>query len=270
MGSKTTTAISFVVVCFCLLCAVHAASAASFEELRPFLAVQRFNWKEYDEGRRLLKESGELYSAGVVLGMGFDSSLTLKGKAELFGGEVGYDGETQGPNHVPLTTEVTYLGMREEVDLGYRLPLKRLSLEPFAGLGYRWWLRDLQDSTTSSGEPVYGYTETWQTFYGRFGARGKIDIAPALSVFAEGGGKYPFYTGNTVDFVNTGDVTFRPGAKLSAFAGTGVSYRQLKLSVNYEGFRYSRSPMKTVGNQQFFQPKSSSDLLGVSLGWNFR
>lgn len=254
----------------CSVCCIHPASAASFEELTPFFSVQHFDWSEYFGGKRLLKEEGELYSAGVVLGSVTDASLTLRLKEELFGGVIGYNGETQGANPIPVRTDVNYFGNRQDFDLGYRLPADYLRLEPFAGVGYRWWLRDLQNSTTASGQTVSGYTETWQTAYCRLGARGRYQNDAGWSVFAEGGAKYPFYTGNSVDFAGVGTTTFHPGGRWSAFAEGGITYRRFKLALSYEGFRFSQSPIKTVGTQGFFQPDSSSDLLGVSLGWNFR
>lgn len=253
---------------FSLCCAIPA-SAASFEELTPYLSGQYFTWEEFSGGRRLLKESGPLFSGGILLGACTDFGLTLRGKGELFGGEVDYDGETQPPNSVPVKTKVSYFGTRQEFDLGYRISSGAMRVEPFGGLGYRWWLRGLQDSS-SAGKKVYGYTEVWQTAYLRAGARGRYLTPSGLSIFAEGGAKYPFYTGNTVDFTTTGTTTFRPGGKWSGFAESGITYRRIRVALFYEGFRFSESPKKLVGNQIFFQPDSSSGIFGLSLGWAFR
>lgn len=252
------------------ICCAIPASAASLEELTPFLSVQQYTWEEFSDGRRLLKESGQLVSGGLLVGAGSDHSLTLRARGELFGGVVDYDGETQAPDPVPVETEVNYLGVRTHFDLGYRVPSGELRIEPFGGLGYRWWLRDLEDSRASTGQRVSGYTESWLSWYGRLGARGSYLTSAGLSLFAEGGALYPFYTGNTVDFVGEGKTTFRPQGRLSGFAEAGASWRELRLSLYYEGFRWGRSPVKLVGIQGFLQPESTSDILGLSLGWNFR
>jgi hypothetical protein len=244
--------------------------AATFDELTPFLSSQYFTWREYREGRRLLRESGPLFSGGVTVGAVTDFGLTLRGKSEIFGGEMDYNGQTQAMNPVPVRTDVVYFGTREEFDLGYRFRYPSARIEPFAGIGYRWWLRDLHDSSSATGEPVSGYTESWQTAYGRFGARGRYETPSGLTLFAEGGAKYPFYTGNSVDFAFAGVTTFRPGGKWSAFGETGLLYRRVKVAVTYEGFRYSQSPLKVVGAARYFQPESSSDIVGLSLGWAFR
>lgn len=274
---------TIVVAVLLSLCCALPASAASLEEITPYLSVQQYTWEEFSEGRRLLKESGQLVSAGILVGASTDFSLTLRAKAELFGGTVDYDGETQAPNPLPVETDVNYFGVRNEVDFGYRTTFYRtastsspgtgseeLRFEPFAGLGYRWWLRDLEDSTASTGQRVSGYTEEWLSGYGRLGARGSYRPGPTVSLFAEGGALYPFYTGNTVDFVGSGETTFRPRGRVSGFAEAGVSWRQLRISFNYEGFRWGRSPVKRVGNSGFLQPQSTSDLMGLSVGWNFR
>ncbi|OGU05614.1 MAG: hypothetical protein A2075_24295 [Geobacteraceae bacterium GWC2_58_44] len=256
-------------VIFSICCAV-SASAASLDELTPFLSGQHLVWEEFSDGRRLLKESGQLLSGGIVIGAGTEFSMTLRGKAEIFGGVVDYDGETQAPDPVPVRTQVNYFGFRNQFDLGYRVTSGTLGIEPFGGVGHRFWLRDLESSTSSTGRRVSGYTELWQTGYGRLGARGRY-LAPAgVSIFAEGGAMHPFYTGNTVDFVGSGTTTFRPRGKWSGFAETGATWRQLKVALFYEGFRWSKSPEKPVGDKRFFQPESSSDLLGMSLGWAFR
>ena len=252
------------------ICNVVPVLAASFDELTPYLSGQHFNWKEYSDGRRLLKESGALYSGGILVGGVTDFAMTLRGRAEIFGGEVGYDGETQAPGSDPVRTDVTYFGTRQEFDLGYRISFGGNRIEPFVGLGYRWWLRGLQDSTSESGEPASGYTEWWQTAYARAGARWRHLWPSGAALNGEAGARYPFYTGNSVDFTNSGVTTFRPGGKLSGFAEGGVTYSRFKLNFFYEGLRFSQSSKKLVGTQYFFQPESSSDTFGLSVGWAFR
>ena len=259
----------FLLVLLAVLAHALPASALTFEELTPYLSGQYFTWDESINGRRLLKESGPLVSAGVVAGFTTASSWTIKGRAEVFGGRIGYDGETQAPVSAKVQTDVNYFGTRQELDLGYRISSGNLGIEPFAGLGYRWWLRDLQDTSTA-GMRVSGYTELWQTGYCRLGARARYLAPRRAAFFAEGGAKYPFYTGNSVDFAGSGVMTLQPVGRWSGFAETGVAWRHLKLTLSYEAFRYSRSPLAAAGNLLFFQPDSSSDLVGLSLGWAFR
>ena len=263
----------FLLAALCAACCAVPVTAAPLDELTPYLSGQHLTWSESAAGRRLLKESGALFSGGIlaefVTPPAASVSLTLRGREELFGGVVDYAGETQAPNPVPVNTEVSYLGTRQELDLGCRYSADSWNLEPFGGAGYRWWLRELHNSSSATGDPVSGYTEYWQTAYLRMGARGRYRDPSGVSFFAEGGAKYPFYTGNSVDFAGSGVTTFRPGAEWSGFAEAGASYRHLRLALSYEGFRFSTSPLVQIGTKAFFQPESSSDIFGLSLGWAF-
>ncbi|WP_224961341.1 hypothetical protein [Geomonas subterranea] len=251
-----------------VLCCAMPASAGRVEELTPYFSTQYFTWQERIDGRRLLKEEGPLFSVGARLGAVTDSSLTVRGKAELFGSEVGYRGETQAPNPAPVHTRVTYLGTEAEADLGYRLRPAAVVVEPFGGIGYRYWLRDLQDSRTSDGTQVSGYTEEWMVGYCRLGARAATTAA-GMNLVAAGGAKFPFYVGNTIDFAGSGETTFHPKGRWSGFAEAGGSYRSFTMSVYYEGFRFQRSDLKMVQGTAYFQPDSSSDIFGMRLGWTF-
>jgi hypothetical protein len=254
----------------CAACCALPAAAASLDELTPYLTGNYFTWREFSGGRRLLKESGPLFAGGAVAELVTVSALTLRGRAEIFGGVVNYDGETQ--EQIPVKTEVSYLGTKQEFDLGYRYAADGWHLEPFTGLGYRWWLRGLHDSTAVDGQPASGYTEYWRTGYLRLGMRGRYRTASGASLFAEGGAKYPFYTANDSDPFGNGVHTYRPGGDWSSFAETGVSYRRLKLSLSYEGFRFSPSPVVVVvfnGVNLLHQPESVSSIIGLNLGWSF-
>ncbi|HTP64299.1 MAG TPA: hypothetical protein VMJ66_02830 [Geobacteraceae bacterium] len=247
-----------------------------------FPSFQYFTWEEYlPGGSRALKEEGLVVGTGGTARLNlYDRKLMLKLKGEIFGGDVDYNGHTQNnPSNSarsfrPVNTDVVYFGVKAESDLGWRVPVNAFSIEPFAGLGYRWWLRDLQSSMTldANGNPllVAGSTEYWMSFYGRFGARGTWAVADDVTLFAEGGAKYTFYNENRAD-VPGGSVTVRPGNEWAAFGEIGVTYKRFRPSVYYEGFRYSRSsvvliPFTTAG---VYQPRSDSDIVGVNFSWVF-
>ncbi|WP_243373221.1 hypothetical protein [Geotalea sp. SG265] len=270
--------LAMVTATVCLI--ASTAGAAQFggvEEISAYLAPHYFQWEEFHQGEKLLREQGWLMGAGgtarVNLLKAEAGSLMATGRAELFGGIVDYDGQTQGPDNLPVKTDVNYFGTREDVDLGWRISQQKLSVEPFFGLGARWWLRDLDDSTTvnRSGVPVMvnGYTEDWRSFYLRLGGRFDVVLTDDWRLFAEGGAKYPFYTENAVE-ISGDDVTIKPDGRWSGFAEVGARYNKLKLSLFYEGFRYDQSPGVVVGTFRYFQPISKSDIFGLRFGWAFR
>jgi hypothetical protein len=183
---------------------------------------------------------------------------------------VHYNGQTQDGE--PVKTDVIYFGTKAESDLGWRFACGSGSFEPFAGLGYRWWLRALQSSVTDDANrfPVNGASESWQSFYTRVGGRAAWSFTREFTLFAEAGGKYPFHNENRADFPGTDGVTIRPGSEWSAFAEIGVTYKRFRPTLYYEGFRFSRSPVVPIGNNLgVLQPRSDSDIFGINLGWVF-
>lgn len=258
-----------------------AAEKDVVEEWYLYPSVQYFTWEEFSGGKRLLKEEGALFGFGG--GARFDlyrKSLMLKVNGELFGGVVDYRGQTQNlddpsQDERPLRTDVVYFGTKLESDLGWRMPTPAGSFEPFAGLGYRWWLRGLEDSTATdtSGNPfpVGGYTEVWHTIYTRLGLRWNHAVDSDFSLFAEGGGKYPFLNRNLVDYPGADTVTIKPEPRWSGFAEIGARYGRFRPALFYEGFRFGQSPAVPIGGGlALLQPKSDSDIFGINLGWAFR
>jgi len=251
-----------------------AADSGPIRELSVYPFIQYFTWEEFSPEGRLLKESGPQFGVGgdilLYLVEGDAGAMTFRGKVELFGGEVDYDGQLQ--DGTPHSTDVTYFGTNEQVALGWAIPYRDLTIEPFGGLGYRWWLRDLQGSG--------GYTEYWTSLSALLGMRGNYKLGPETSLFAMGGGKYPFYNRNDVEnYPGVGRIELEPGSEWSAMAEGGVRYRQMKVSFYYESFIFARSPIvteydayrqPTPGPSDFVQPRSESEIFGLKFGWSFR
>jgi hypothetical protein len=255
------------------------APAAAFGGVREFSAypsLQYFTWEEFVGGRRILQEKGLLYGAGAAVVLDLLQTdagvLTLRGKVELFGGVVDYDGQTQAS--LPANTDVSYFGTRAEGGVGWAFPLASGRLEPFVGLGYRWWLRDIHDTTTTDpSQPgtiqVQGYTEQWESAYMKLGLAFSHLLSREWRLVVEAGGKYPFYNANTFD-LGLGSVTVKPEPRWSAFAELGARYHQLRLTLFYEGYRVDQSPGRRHGTVEFFQPQSNEDIVGISVAWCFR
>lgn len=277
--------LSFLLFVALAVAALHArpSAAAGLEELTVYPFVQYFTWEEFDRGgQRLLKESGPQYGAGTHVRVDLvGQQLYLQAKAELFGGEVNYDGMTQtnpqnpAVSEIPVNTDVTYFGTRLEADVAPHFGSGHAGFEPFAGLGYRWWLRDLQDSVAADRNGhlvgVGGYTEEWQTLYTKLGLRAFVAPEGNVRFFAEGGAKYPLLVENRVDFSDSGKLTLKPGKEWTPFAEVGARFNRFRASFYYEGFRYSESPPVSIGGGVYVvQPKTDSDIFGVTFGWCFR
>ncbi len=240
---------------------VAAASGADI-----YLKTESFTWKEYDNsGSQLLKESGLISAMGASVRSDITELLVLRGRGELFGGTVDYDGQTQ--TGTPVKTDTNYAGFKIEGNLGWKFMVaEKSSLEPFAGLGYRWWQRDIQDTLYAAG-----YEETWWSFYARLGIHGDHTFSEQLKAFAETGVKLPVSNRNKVDLsvIGLSTVTVEPANKASVFAEAGLKWTRFKASLFYEGMRFSKSDPVTVNDVQVWQPESKADMFGINVGMDF-
>ena len=99
-----------------------------------------------------------------------------------------------------------------------------------------------------------------------------IPSAGDLTLFAEGGGKYPFLNRNSADLSGAGDVTLEPEPRWSLFCR---DRRQLRAGSARRSLR--RLPVRTVAagshrrnGVSLLQPKTDSDIFGINVGWTFR
>ncbi len=241
---------------------LFSTSANAAAESDVYLKVESFTWKEFDDnGSQLLEESGPIYGLGASAKSDIAELLIFKGKAELFGGSIDYDGQTQAGT--PVKTDTNYLGIKIEGDLGWKFMIaEKSSFEPSAGLGLKWWIRDIQ----STGS-VTGYDEEWTSFYARLGVYGIHSFSDRQKVFAEAGVRLPLYNENKADIFG---VTVKPGKEASFFAEAGLKWAMLKVSIFYEGMRFSKSdPVSGVGII-VWQPESKADIFGLTVGMVFK
>lgn len=270
------------IITLALVMLASQAAAAEFGGIRELYvgpSIAYFHWQESVAGKNVLTEQGPMYGVDGTIALDLlkterAGALTLKGKVGLIGGLVYYDGQTQSPNNLPVKTDVVYLGVKEEIAVGWAIPLGDGRLEPFAGLGYRWWLRDLQDSTANNGTStvkVSGSTEVWESAYTKVGAALSMPLTKDWRIFVEGGGKYPFYNRNTSDIAGVGNNTVYPEPRWSAFAEIGARSGTLRPALFYEGYRTGQSPAVRISSTSVaFQPKSDEDVVGVSFSYCFR
>ncbi|MBN2539580.1 MAG: autotransporter domain-containing protein [Deltaproteobacteria bacterium] len=269
MKLKNTIKHSFITAIFFIfglcLCCAPAVTAATEADI--YVKFESFTWKEYsDGGSQLLKESGPISTLGVSIKSDFANSLTLKAKGELFMGSIDYDGQTQAGT--PVNTDTDYSGFKIEADIGkIFMVAEKSSLEPFAGLGWKSWLRDLKSTSNA-----FGYEETWSIVYAQLGVRGDRVFSKQLKIFAEAGLNFPIYNENVVDLGGS-TVTIEPGKEVSLFAEAGFKWRNLKASFFYEGMRFSKSGVEFIEYAGdiygFYQPESKADIFGVRIGIAF-
>jgi hypothetical protein len=255
-----------------LLCLIPGVVTAA--QVEPVSLYTAFRWHEWREQYReqatgnpaALREYGPLIVVGLVVPVSLlpvpmpSGEIMVRNSLELFAGQVRYEGHLQNIQTgflTPHETSVNYLGMQGIIDLGWRFPVSTLTMEPFTGLGVRWWLRSLQGGG--------GYNEYWLTLTNRFGCRIALPVASSLTIVAAGGAHVPFYTTNDAD-----GTTLEPDGQWSGFGEVSLVSGRWEHAFTYEGLRYERSPTVQVSpTLGLFQPPSQSDVYGYRLGYRF-
>lgn len=252
-----------------VLAGIMASGTARASDFTIYGAASSFSWEEFnDNGSRLLKESGMISGIGCAYWWKSRGPFTLKPGAEIFGGTVDYTGTTQAG--IPSNTTVDYFGVRLKLEAGGTFGFAEIAqLEPFGGFGFSAWLRTINDGTTVNGAKAYGYTENWKTLHMRLGLRARTGLADRARLFVESGVKLPLFNENSFTF-NSADrsysVRLSPGNQTSLFGEAGLEVRQVTMGLFYDGMRFSRSDNERAGGYLIYQPRSTSDLIGIRLG----
>lgn len=240
--------------------------AAGATEVNLAGGVEYFVWEEFaDSGRKLLDETGPRYYVEMVGRNDLNKGWSTDFGGRVYSGTVDYDGETQPPNSIPVTTDTDYNGYRLELGFTYFTNHRR-SLDSgewsvrFAA-GVDRWRRSLQDTRLSDGTPVSGYVERYQSNYLTVGAEYR-----RLGAWRFGfGAKAPIFTREEVDIGGT-DITLNPEGQLSLFAGMAFTIApQWSLALDYDSYRFAKSDP----DNGYYQPESTQDTLGASLHFLF-
>lgn len=247
---------------------IGCATSAYAGETSLYFKSGWYTWDETVNGSSFVKEKGVLHGLGVTR-QDDVSLITLSERFELWGGNLDYDGHDV-TGSTPINGDTNYFGTREEVALSVKLPAgNHLIVEPFAGVGHKFWLR-----TRSS--------EDWNTFYGKGGVAAEMTTSSG-TLFARGGAMVPIYTRTHVSLSDSGyeDVVIEPASRISAFAEGGMRVGDFTLSVEYEGMEFGQSPKvpvrgtssagkgAVVSDGTASQPASSSNYVSLKLTFTF-
>jgi hypothetical protein len=238
------------------------------EELTVYATLPYFKWTEMVDGSTFVKERGAQYGAGIMIRGNLNKTLTAQLKGEFFAGDVDYDGAIQysDGSTTPFIGKTGYFGARMGLDLGRQFSLKnKTSIEPFFGLGYRWWQRELPSGKDVQGMEVPGYIEEWNTLYGRFGVRTGYSVRSRTKLYLELGGRGPLNNNYRLsNIADTGAMLLKSGKQLSVFGEIGARIGRFQMGFYYEGFRFSKSAIV----EDSYQPQSDLNIFGLKLGLN--
>jgi hypothetical protein len=251
---------------------VTAQEASENYQLRMYGLIENYEWTEELDGARIVKEDGPLYGLGGDLALRMTQALWLRGRAELYAGELDYDGYLMDEDNLtPYQSETEHVGMRLEGELGWRLPLGAGNiLAPFGGLGLRAWERTLDTELGDRHIGRYGYTENWSTLYAIAGLELVIPLNNRAELFALCAAHIPLDNELTVDLENVDgpdDLELEPGKETTYRAELGLNLHPITISMYYETIEFSRSGLDKSGD--YFQPDSDAEMIGAQIGLIF-
>ncbi len=223
-----------------------------------YFRADYFHWNERVEGGDFVNEDGVLWTFGFSHRNGID-----RVRAEFFAGQVDYRGGVQYPDgsSEPLDSVTNYTGARAEFELLYEPEWASRSTF-LVGVGSRFWFRDLPDAVAPSGNPVFGYQETWWTFYPYLGWERKRDLTATREFYSS---VRIGMTAYTYENSNFNDAIFYPRLGVTAQAEAGIRGRHFYLSAFFESFSWRDSGIV----RDAYQPYSQLTLIGIKSGFQY-
>jgi hypothetical protein len=264
---------------------VVAAAARGAEDGGSFLrwsgradiSAMNFDYREYDDGRLLDRESGGLPGLAFYLTVS-RGRWSLGGRLGWQAGMVSYDGQTD--TGIPIQTRTRENLLDTSVRIAHRLQdAAGRGTALYGGFGYRYWGRQIRSTVTSGGTPVSGLNEYYRWKYFFFGgetticrgnrSRWWLDVRvqrpyrPAIEV--DQGARY-----DTVVL----DLGARTGWRLALPWEHRLDARtQWILEPSLQAWDVGRSPAVPlrqngvpVDNRVIYEPRSTTRSLGIAVG----
>jgi hypothetical protein len=285
---RTSLAVWGGVLAVIVVCTAQPARAV---EYRLDATVAAYRWVE-DLGSIEVKESGPvLQLGGYVSGYPYISGspsgsaavMTLRGDLRVLVGRVEFDTYNQDLSTgalAPVTTHTTYLGITPEGSIGLRQGVESGYLEPFIGLGYRWWWRDIGGDT--------GYPEYYNLIYGRLGLRTEHGLGGTLKFHTTFSVDPVLWARETIDltesaYIDSGGAlvqgqrfTVENGLRPGWTVEVGIRQGMVDLTGYWQAVRLDESNSVTcydsvdpAARRSCFQPESHQDIFGLRVGLAF-
>lgn len=172
-----SVSVQFVV--FILVIAFSPVSFAAKVEYQLGTGLMDFNYAEYDDNNIFL--DGE---TGLIPGVIQKLKLTSEKFYTEFVGSayantIEYDGQTQGGT--PLKTKSDAVIIDTHFKIGSRLSPAN-NHGPYAGIGFRYWLRHIRPGRDINGNAVAGLLEQYHWNYGLLGYTGNFHVSENMTL----------------------------------------------------------------------------------------
>ncbi len=238
------------------------------------VGLPTYQWKEQFSGGTPRESGPMLTLGGYVSAFPWESAprVTIRGDVEMFLARVPYSTFAQSlssPGVVtPVDTHSDYLGFRYEGSLGRLFFSEAGWLEPFLGLGARWWLRYIETDDSSKG-----YSETYHTLYGRVGVRSGRPVGPRFRLHGAVSFDPMLWAQERIDWsdISGEKLTVQNGKRPGWTIELGIGDGWLDGTMYWRATRFGESNRVPClgGASRCFQPESDQDIIGMKLGLKF-
>lgn len=272
-GLRVTSRVRFLAPALLMTLAVAASGQSPW--IRPRAGLLHWKWTENEQGVKLVDESGGLPSVGFAVGIPLGASnLELRLAADVFAGDVEYDGYLVSPDggRTPHSSRTEYIGAFGEALICAGLSqVSPAVVLVGAGLEASAWRRSLGKSFGGDMDQ-YGYDEYWSLL----AVQGTAELGLPMSSNAEGrvSGSIilPVATDETVDLSNVGgpdEVKLEPDAQVGWRLKTSMRLEAFEVGIEYQRREFDRSPLTYVGDEPVCQPESELETLYLYAGLRF-
>lgn len=248
-----------------LLVAVTCASAVQAGELSLFSKTGYMDWKEIENGRQFIRETGPTQELGVRL-LTRPGFLEMHSTMAVWGAVFGYDGRS-AETAQPRKMTTGNAGVRGEHLVAVPVRVSPgVEFAPLAAVGGGYFWRSVGP-------------EHWLVLDAKAGARVKVRGFELL-----GGVRLPWKTRSVVDWTGIGassKATLEPKGKMTPFLEANVRRGNWKVGLFYEPLRWEASPsvpFSYSGNNPaaalatatgIHQPATRVQHLGISVEYRF-
>jgi hypothetical protein len=219
--------------------------------------IDYFHWNERLNGADYVNEDGAILNLAYTRRTGIE-----RFRLEMFGGSVNYSSDitfTDGSTD-PLKSTTNYIGFGGQYDLLFEPDSWPVTF--FAGIGTRFWFRDLPSDYSESGYPVVGYLETWWTTYPYIGVETRRRTDDGWGFYCSG---RIGCTAINFEHVSYYDVTLYPKAGLMGDFEGGIRGQRLFLAAYCQAFYFNESDVVW----DTLQPTSTWLTVGLKAGFSF-